>query len=209
MENIKKALKVPLKVHWSVLLLFGLFVYQAKVMGIFYCAIILLSVIIHEYSHVWMCIRQKMRARSVTLDVFGGMAAIDSDELMYMHKKGLKISIAGPASSLILFLISFPLTLITDNGLVGYFAFVNLILAVFNILPIFPMDGGRILYHILAKRVGELKSINIVTIASFVCAGIGGAISFYYNDVWVAVLFGFIAFLAWIQKQVFLQRHNS
>jgi Zn-dependent protease len=209
MENIKKALKVPLKFHWSVLLLFGLFVYQSKIMGIFYCALILLSVIVHEYSHVWMCVRQKMKARSVTLNMLGGMASIDSDELMYMHRKGLKISIAGPASSLVLFLISLPLTLITDNALVSYFAFVNLILMAFNILPIFPMDGGRILYHVLAKRIGELKSINIVTIASYICSGIGAAAFAYFGDVWMVVLFGFIAFLAWTQKQAFLQRHYS
>ncbi|HID19858.1 MAG TPA: CBS domain-containing protein [Methanophagales archaeon] len=124
------------------------------------------SVLLHEMSHSYVAMRYGAKIHSITLFIFGGLAMMD--DLPKEPAKEWKIAIAGPAMSFALggsFLLSLfgiksvnlsiydPLQILLFS--LGY---LNVILATFNLLPAFPMDGGRVLRAVLAKRMSFLKA---------------------------------------------------
>ena len=126
----------------------------------------LLSLLLHEMSHSYVAMRYGTKIRSVTLFIFGGLAMMDN--LPKEPEREWRIAIAGPLMSFALagaFLLAYfglnaanqvsydPLTvLLFSLGLL------NMVLATFNLLPAFPMDGGRVLRAVLAKRMQFLKA---------------------------------------------------
>jgi Zn-dependent protease len=105
------------------------------------------SVLAHELSHSLVAQQLGYRVRSITLFIFGGVAAMESEARRAADE--LFITAAGPVMSLLLaglfFLASLGAPERTTGALLGYSAYANLALAVFNLLPGFPLDGGRIL----------------------------------------------------------------
>jgi len=106
-----------------------------------------LSVLIHELGHSKIAIHYKLKVRRITLFIFGGIAEITEEP-----KKATEefwIAIAGPITSFILallfYLVAQALTSIRPAyALFHYLALINFILAVFNLIPGFPLDGGRV-----------------------------------------------------------------
>jgi Zn-dependent protease/predicted transcriptional regulator len=119
------------------------------------------SVLAHELTHSLVAIRQGERVRNITLFIFGGVAQITEEP--DRPAKEFTMAIAGPLSSLLIAVlfgiwwllfrtISQPLA-----ALGGYLAMINAILAVFNLIPGFPLDGGRVLRAIIWGLTGNLK----------------------------------------------------
>ncbi len=105
------------------------------------------SILFHELSHSVVARVYKIRVDSITLFVFGGVARIANDPTKAIQE--LNIAIAGPLSSLFLGGVFYALTLFFPYGtmtgaLAVWLAGINATLAVFNLLPGFPLDGGRI-----------------------------------------------------------------
>lgn len=131
------------------------------VMGLLTSLLVFASVLIHELAHSLVAIRQGEKVRSITLFILGGVAQITEEP-----KKPLKefvMALVGPLSSLFLAGIFF-ISALFFRGIsepfyasLSYLAIINTILAVFNLLPGFPMDGGRVLRSILWKITGNLK----------------------------------------------------
>jgi Zn-dependent protease/CBS domain-containing protein len=100
----------------------------------------------HELAHSFVAQRYKISIESITLFIFGGVAQMKGEP---PHPKAeFRIAIAGPLSSFILSALFFLLYMNTVGGaraLFSYLAQINLILGVFNLIPGFPMDGGRVL----------------------------------------------------------------
>ncbi|MFH1383301.1 MAG: site-2 protease family protein [Chloroflexota bacterium] len=124
------------------------------------------SVLLHELAHSFVAISRGMRVRSITLFIFGGVSNIEDEP----SKAGTEfvMAFAGPLSSLILAGIFFGIwKTITDmasplSATLYYLWLINLLLAAFNILPGFPLDGGRVLRSILWGATGNLtKATNI------------------------------------------------
>lgn len=113
------------------------------------------SVLLHELGHAWMARRYGVGIVSITLWIFGGMARMA--EIPEEWHKELWIALAGPAVSLALgvggvaALWVVPASLPVLAFVVGFLGVVNLTLVVFNLLPAFPMDGGRVLRALLAR----------------------------------------------------------
>ena len=121
------------------------------------------SVLFHELCHAIMGNRLGEKVDRITLFIFGGMAHLSGEPRSAGDE--FKIAIVGPLSSLALallfWLIARAMTLEARPSLLAavfrYLAFVNLALALFNLLPGYPLDGGRLLRAILWKRWGNVE----------------------------------------------------
>lgn len=162
------------------------------------------SVLLHELAHSLVALKLGEEVRSITLFILGGVAEIKDEPRR--PSREFYMALVGPLSSLgiaLVFLglwywlreISQPLA-----ALCRYLALINLILAVFNLIPGFPMDGGRILRAIIWKITGNLrKATRIASIIGQVIAfllilfGIWQIlIGFFFNGIWIALIGWFI-----------------
>lgn len=140
--------------------------------------LLFISVLLHELCHSIVAQARGLAVHSITLFIFGGVSNIahESDD----PQDEFLIAVVGPLSSLVLAgLFWLALQAIPDDtsplaALVGYLALVNFILAIFNILPGFPLDGGRVLRAILWGATGSV--VRGTTIASVV----GQALAFAF-----------------------------
>jgi len=172
----------------------GLNPMQYWIMSIIGTVILFLSVLIHELSHSIVASRYGIKVKQIVLFIFGGVSDIE-EEPKYFNKE-FKMAIAGPAVSLVLSALfaifwwittamimssfdeSFKTILIIINGILFYASFLNLILGIFNLIPAFPMDGGRILRSVLFSRNKNYDkstriAVRIGVIMSYVFFGLG------------------------------------
>ena len=148
-------------------------------MGFFGAVFLFLSVLVHELTHSFLAKRQGIEVREITLFIFGGVSQLakDPDD----PRKELTVALGGPASSLILAFFFWILSSVTFQasnlslvtGLLRYLAFVNLSLAIFNLIPGFPLDGGRALRAIYWQRTGNLRRATEVASATGKRIGVG------------------------------------
>ena len=121
------------------------------------------SLILHELSHSVVARRYGIRIKGITLFIFGGVAQMDEEPPS--AKAELLMAIAGPIASILLafgfsgLLVlakaqGFPETIL---GVLGYLAFINGLLAVFNLVPAFPLDGGRVFRAALWHWKNDLR----------------------------------------------------
>ena len=113
------------------------------------------GVVLHELGHSLVAMRFGFPIDSITLWIFGGIAQLTDQPEDW--KEEFLIAIAGPVVSIALGVLSYAALVVLPQGLptvrfvVGYLALMNLVLAAFNLLPGFPMDGGRVLRALLAR----------------------------------------------------------
>lgn len=128
-------------------------------MGIVSALLLFGSVLVHELGHALTARRHGVRTRNITLFMFGGVAQIAAEPPT--AEAELAIAAAGPLTSYLLaglLWLGGRLTAGTALGaMVGYLAFINLLLATFNLIPGFPLDGGRVLRAWLWRRSGDLE----------------------------------------------------
>ena len=114
------------------------------------------SVAVHELGHAWAAMRYDLEVESITLWILGGLANLGS--IPREWDKEFWIAVAGPLSSILVGAVCYgALTVIPGSQpvavfVVGWLAVTNVVLAVFNMLPAFPMDGGRVLRALLARN---------------------------------------------------------
>ena len=117
-----------------------------------------LSVLLHELSHALVAQRYGMVVPSITLFVFGGVSSIAGE--MRTPRQEFAVAIAGPLMSWVLAAVYGMLWLITRGegigGVFGYLAWINGALGLFNLLPGFPLDGGRVLRSIVWARSNSI-----------------------------------------------------
>lgn len=121
--------------------------------------LLFVSVLFHELSHSLVAKAYKMGVHKITLFFFGGVAQITGEHLT--PKREFRMAIAGPSFSILLAFV-FYIALITVGNVyvqaVSFYLFrLNLILAVFNLVPGFPLDGGRIFRSVLWYFMKDLK----------------------------------------------------
>lgn len=149
-------------------------------------ALILLSILLHELAHAIAAQRAGVQLRSITLFLFGGVSELH-DEAPRPSSE-LKIALAGPATSLVAAGVFFASSLAVRalGGaepvwmFLGTVGGINLLLVAFNLIPAFPLDGGRILRAILWKRSGDLRRATrtasaVGALTGFVLIGVGVA----------------------------------
>lgn len=123
---------------------------------------IFISVLIHELSHAYIADRKGWRVYGIRVDLFTGSASVDTN---IPEKDSIPVVAAGPISNLLLMLVSVPLYMLFQetSPLIGKFlldlSVVNLFMFLFNILPIYPMDGGRLLKDFLFLKMRNNRSL--------------------------------------------------
>ncbi len=114
------------------------------------------GVLLHEFGHSLMAMRYGLEIESITLWLLGGVASFK--EMPEDWHKEFTIAIAGPVVSVLVGVVSYVAFVLTPPGMdalafvLGYLAIMNIVLAGFNMLPGFPMDGGRVLRALLARN---------------------------------------------------------
>ena len=157
------------------------------------------GVVLHELGHSLVAMRFGFPIDSITLWLFGGIAQLT--EMPEDWKQELYIAIAGPAVSIVLGVGSFlafalvptggGVTLVATKFLLGYLALMNLALAAFNLLPGFPMDGGRVLRALLGRTRTFARATQIaaeVGKAFAILLGLFGLLA-VFNPFLIAIAF--------------------
>ncbi|MEX2580342.1 MAG: site-2 protease family protein [Verrucomicrobiales bacterium] len=142
-------------------------------MGVIGMLGLFVSVLLHELGHALVARRFGLEMGSITLFIFGGVAEMTAEPKN--PKTEFWVAVGGPLVTVVLMAIFWALTPLAFpppvDGVVGYLAFVNTVLLVFNMVPAFPLDGGRVLRAWLWHRTGSLR--HGTRIASKIGSGFG------------------------------------
>ena len=174
------------------------------IMGIIASLMIFVSVLIHELAHSLVAKRRGIEVKSITLFILGGVSNLENEP--GKPSAEFAMAIVGPLTSFVLALIFFGLSYIPQSAgspgaaMLSYLALINLFLGAFNLLPGFPLDGGRVLRSIIWGSTGDLvKATNIAGIVGQVFGWllIGVGLFFIF---WVGSLFTglWLAFIGWV-----------
>ena len=128
------------------------------------------SITLHELGHCFVAMRKGCRVREILLMPIGGAAQLEAIPRRPLDE--FLMAVAGPLVSLTLFALSFALLHVTPDGSFAFISpstvvlgmtSINLALVLFNLLPAFPMDGGRVLRALLSIRIGRLRATYIAS----------------------------------------------
>ncbi|RUR72508.1 site-2 protease family protein [Chlorogloeopsis fritschii PCC 9212] len=130
----------------------------ALLLGLMTALLLFSSVVAHELGHSFVAIRQGIDVKSITLFIFGGLASLEKES--ETPAEAFWVAIAGPLVSLLLFAIFTAIGFATAAtgplaAILSVVAFVNLALALFNLIPGLPLDGGNILKALVWKITGN------------------------------------------------------
>jgi len=192
---------IPIRIHFSWLIVFGLITWSLSTFyfphvapdlpvasywmkGVLAALLLFASVAFHELSHSFVAQRYSISIESITLFVFGGVAQMKGEP---PHPKAeFWIALAGPLSSIFLSGIFFMISGFVSGGakaLSTYLAQINLFISLFNLIPGFPMDGGRILRSAIW---GKTRNFFYATQKA---SGIGRKIALFFIFIGVFSLF--------------------
>jgi Zn-dependent protease len=134
----------------------------AWVLGVITTLGLFLSVLAHELSHAFMGRSEGIEIEEIVLHPFGGLARLRNEP--ENPRAEFRIAVAGPAASFLIGVVSFVLLLPTVRagysiaaGILLLLSAGNLLLAIFNLFPGYPLDGGRVLRAILWRRTGDIR----------------------------------------------------
>jgi len=185
---------IPIRVNFSFLLLMLLFLFSQGLPGVLLLGVVFLSVLLHELGHSLVARRMGVPILGIDLHFFGGAAKMG--RMPDSPREEILIAAVGPAVSFALALSGYVLLLVTHYGGFGYFAWINLVLGAFNLLPALPMDGGRIFRAILTRRMGRMRATTVaVKVARVAAVGLGvlGLVWGNFFMVGLAVMLWFLA----------------
>jgi Zn-dependent protease/CBS domain-containing protein len=185
--RIARVAGIDVKVHatfFLILLFYGWLYYQngglaSAVGGVIFVLLLFFCVLLHEFGHAFAARAFGIRTPDITLLPIGGVARLE--RMPRNPVQELVIAVAGPAVNIVIALFLLPFVVFgnggwnllgfdqVEGGLAGKLLGLNLVLVLFNMIPAFPMDGGRVLRALLAIR---LKHSRATLIAGRVGQGI-------------------------------------
>ncbi|MGP6156798.1 MAG: site-2 protease family protein [Vulcanimicrobiaceae bacterium] len=136
------------------------------VLGIIGSLLFFTSVLLHELAHSLLARRRGIKVRGIVLFIFGGVSLFESQADDAPGEAW--VSGIGPLTSLLLGALFYALSLLAApqaaaEAMFRYLAIANVLLAVFNILPAYPLDGGRVLHALIWKASGDRERATLVT----------------------------------------------
>src|SRR5215208_1032789 len=226
--RIGRAFGIDVKVHWTFFLLLIFFAFLGfqdtesplgaldsivVIVALFFC------VLLHEFGHSLVAQRLGIQIPDITLLPIGGVARLKS--LPDKPADEVKIAIAGPLVNVVLAPIFFGVALLLGADLLApsspfsglgpvgevfvYLGWINVALAVFNLIPAFPMDGGRVLRGLLATRIGPVRATDVAAAVGQFFAFAFFLFGLFFN-IFLALIAVFIFFGASGEAQMVRQR---
>jgi Zn-dependent protease/predicted transcriptional regulator len=213
---------IRISVHWTFLLLIIWIVYSnirsglnftEIVWSVGFVLVIFLCVILHELGHALAAQRYHIKTRDITILPIGGVAQLES--MPEKPREELVVALAGPLVNVIIAGILFPfvsvsgrlaefesLETIGSGNFLPALMSINLWLAVFNLIPAFPMDGGRVLRALLGFRLPHPKATRIAASIGQVLAIGFVFLGFIFPQPFL-VFIGFFIFIGAQQEAVY------
>lgn len=206
---------IGIYVHATFLLLLAYFAIRAYRVGgspaalasIIYLIALFAIVVLHELGHALTARRFGIGTRDITLLPIGGVARLD--RMPEEPRQELAIAVAGPAVNVVLALFFVLVARLTEGssgamprlfpgeGLADELVRVNIVLVLFNMIPAFPMDGGRVLRALLAMRLGYYRATAIAArLGQGFAVLFGLAAMFWFEQPLLAVIAIFIWMVA-------------
>ena len=193
---------IPLRLHYTWFIIFALVTIslvlytvdqpyplgQRIILGLLTSLLFFASIVTHELAHSILAIRNKIPVKEITLFVFGGVSQITKEAT---HPRAeLLIAIVGPLTSLALAGIFYGLYLFLAGAqqalianLLWWLALINILLAIFNLIPGFPLDGGRIFRALVWQRTHDYQR------ATRIAAKVGQGIAYAFIAGGIALIF--------------------
>jgi len=217
--SLGRVFGIPLRLHYTWFIIFALVtaslvlyplveppyppIEQRIIMGILTSLLFFASIITHELAHSILAIRNNIPVKEITLFVFGGVSQITKEATR--PRAELLIAIVGPLTSLALAGIFYGLHLLLVGlaaKLMQWLALINVALAVFNLIPGFPLDGGRIFRALMWQRTHDYhKATSIATKVgqgvayAFMAGGLALMIfvrEWWFNGLWFILIGWFL-----------------
>jgi len=216
--KIGSILGIPIKIHFTFLIILFIFAWFIAtipfplgfgeleddlvkyLMGIFTTLAIFAGVLAHELAHSVVARRSGIKIKNITLLIFGGVASME--EIPRKPKLEIRMALAGPIMSVIIGVVVFVPTYFfispESAGPIIYpfiynFGLINLVLGFFNMLPAFPMDGGRVLRAMLAMRMPYLEATRRAVSIGKTFALLMALFGVFYS-IWLILIALFIYF---------------
>jgi Zn-dependent protease/CBS domain-containing protein len=179
---------------------------SAALPAVLFLLAIFTTVVLHEFGHALTAKRFGIRTRDITLLPIGGIARLE--RLPDVPRQELWVALAGPAVNVALAILTYAIVVLVNStpevpllpagatdagGVFGRFVTINLWLAGFNMIPAFPMDGGRALRAILAERLDYVRATEIAA-----ALGQGLALVFGFVGLFANPFLVFIALFVWM-----------
>jgi Zn-dependent protease len=197
--SIGRVFGIPVRVHWTLLVL-GVLVGLTEGAGalgtILSATLLFASVVVHEVAHALVARAHGIATRDIVLTPIGGVARLE--DMPRSGRAEVLIALAGPAASLLLSAAAFAALALTGKVVLGAsllstLAWSNAMLGLFNLLPAFPMDGGRVLRGALNERIGLVRATNAAARIGRVAAVVLGLVGLFTTNVSLVL----IAFFVW------------
>ncbi len=191
---------IPVLMHWTFLLLLAWILYANLAAGqtfaqalksVGFVLALFACVVLHELGHVFAARRYGIGTRDVTLLPIGGLARLE--RMPDDPKQELVVAAAGPMVNVVIAAVLY-VVLAFDSGLatvesvkylgqdfLTHLLWVNVILVLFNLLPAFPMDGGRMLRALLATRMPYVRATNVAANVGQMMAILFGLLGLFTN----------------------------
>ena len=214
---------IPLNINYSWLIIFVLVIFLMSsqfaelypywpaaarwVIAIVTTCLFFLSVLAHELSHSLVALARGIPVRSITLFIFGGVSQLAEEAQRPISE--FLVTIVGPATSLLLALVVGILwyTVGSASSYLGAVLFtisaINLSLGVFNMLPGYPLDGGRVLRALIWGATGNYWLATRIAIRAgqglgglMIAGGIIWAVTGNFQGLWISLVGGFLVYVA-------------
>lgn len=214
--KVARIFGIDIQINWSLVFIFGLLLWQFAwkilpqevpdqamsaylIYGALMALALFFSILFHEMAHSLVMKAFNVPIKKITLFFFGGIAFME--EGPKIAKAEFWIALAGPLSSMILALLLAMLA-VTAGSLklvsasLFWLSYINILLAIFNMIPIFPMDGGRVLRAACWWKTGKIiKATRIALIAAMILGIMLPVAMFFYNGEVFGALW--LTFLLW------------
>ncbi len=222
--QIAKFSGIPVNLHWSFSLLFFWILYVGKTgnmgwLGVSWLVLLVISMFVcvamHEFGHALSARRFGVGTKDIILSPVGGMARLERLPDKPVHE--FFVALAGPVVNIVIAIVlglwlyiyapgsiniykllggGIGGVLPNLNSLLSLLFWLNVMLFTFNLLPAFPMDGGRIFRSLLSIKYGQVAATRIATIVAQILAVVFLLIAFFYRDIIIGVMGIFVILVA-------------